>query len=1013
MKIGEINSFNFKLHKNNNKVQKNYNTYLNNPMSDSFELKNNNISFGSIGLNSQYKTKFRACKRLFTPESEQLFKEAKIIAQKVHANEIKEEHIFLACLIQLKNFFKELDDGAEYDSYPNFHLPGAIERTTIPGAVADKTKRKKIEPIIDKYIKIIKKEIVSQQKNSKQSYNPFMGLSKTFIQSIISMCEYVVSYTETEVNSIDDAFIFGSLSLSRNKRFASIIRNFRNELLDELKTDKDQKNQKFNLNFYNEKADKLWKNLDLGNDMFIIYDEENNNSAKHLLDSFRNLISKEDANYKNLNKDNTKIITINNDADFDYINEKVEKAKKDKNKTYIFVIPFMEVSKNTALERKTDIIALMDEDLKTIQNKPDTDGTKNIRIVFISNKDNYYLNAGKTLKESLNNYGLISLPIVNVNDAKEMLTEDKAKEYIENKTGKSFEKEAIEKAIEIANSMNGYYPEKAIQLMVNISSYYIGKEKITAQDVLNYIEETRDISKTNNGESEFKIAFNTGKTLDDIVGSPMTKAEAQSVVDQIKHKTSGTKGMTVFLDNGTSYGGGRHHTIEAIAGEAEVPMITINARDFALKDIDALSQNASLSELKIKKLVSLAKTQAETNKNNTAIIFIENFDNFASDPIYGLSSIYEQKAFSQLLREMENIRKTKGINIIIVGSVNRPELLDEDIMKPYKFLDKIIIYSPQDSKDRIDILNYYIKKENIKIAGETKEQQEKIIQNVADTTSHFSVVDLMYLLDKAKAIAKENGKDAIDRADFTEAFLQTTTGRVSTRTEFDHDKKIVASHECGHALTLSVMYNLAKKAEKPWHLPDKVNFITLDPRGDYGGSMYPKDSDNHEYSFEKIFANLICYFGGNSCEKEFYNMEGSWGITGDMQMATNVARIAVEIMGLGPKTGKFSIERNAFGVADVSDRIKNNIYDDMETMLKNANLISDIIVQTYSSFIQEFTDKYSPKVGSGECIIPSDEFEKMLDDWKERQTPDKIRELNILDKEILSIIEKTKKGELA
>ena len=412
----------------------------------------------------------------------------------------------------------------------------------------------------------------------------------------------------------------------------------------------------------------------------------------------------------------------------------------------------------------------------------------------------------------------------------------------------------------------------------------------------------------------------------------------------------------------------------------------------------------------IKKLINTAKTQAETNKNKTAMIFIENFDNFGSDPLYGVSSIYEQKAFSQLLVEMENVRKNENVNLIIVGSTNRPELLDENIMKPYKFLDRIVIYPPQDTGDRTDIFNYYIEKNGYKIAGADEKERAEIIDRIAQTTKGFSVVDIMYLLDKADDVATQRGKDAIDRADFTEAYLQTTTGRVSNVFHSDASKRIVTSHECGHALTLQYMYDLAQKQEKPWHLPNLVDFITLDPRGSYGGAVFMKDSKNEEWSFEKNFAEIVCSFGGYSSEKEFYNMDGSWGITQDMQTATYYARLAVQNMGMGARTGRISLIEHK---TDLSESMREKIDEDTNAILKNAEKVSNLIVQTYSGLVEEFTDKYASKVGTGECIIMSDEFIAFRDEWLSRQTPEKLAEIEALDAKVLEIIDKTKKGEIA
>ena len=536
----------------------------------------------------------------------------------------------------------------------------------------------------------------------------------------------------------------------------------------------------------------------------------------------------------------------------------------------------------------------------------------------------------------------------------------------------------------------------------------IGFDEIEA-----YEKEVGQTRQTGNSqEGDFKITFDTKKTLEDIIGSPMTKAEARSIVNQILMSKKGyIKGFTTYLDNGSSYGGGRKHTAECIAGEAKIPMITINARDFALKDIDALSSNTDLPEMKIGRIIDTAKTQAEVNKNRTAMIYIENFDNFGSNPLFGISSIYEQKAFSQLLTEMENLRKNKNINIIIVGSTNYPNALDENIMKPYKFLNSIIIYSPKDNKDREDILRYYISKNGLKV-GSTEEETAKIIENAAETTSSFSVVDLIYLLEKADEISRERGKDVIDKSDITEAYLQTTTGRVSLKKQPEYENELVAKHECGHALALQVMYDIAKKENKPWHLPDQINFITLDPRGDFGGAMFPKKSENSSWSFERIFSEIVCDFGGYSSEKYFYNMEGSWGISQDISMATSSAKLAIEQMGMGPKTGRIAINSYSTNKTEISNNLRNRIDADIEVFLKNAEYISNKIIEAYSDFIEEFAEYYKDKVGTGDCIISSEEFKKALSQWKNKLTQEKRQELVELETEILQIIQKTKRGVL-
>ncbi|MCK7486007.1 MAG: AAA family ATPase [Bacillus subtilis] len=179
------------------------------------------------------------------------------------------------------------------------------------------------------------------------------------------------------------------------------------------------------------------------------------------------------------------------------------------------------------------------------------------------------------------------------------------------------------------------------------------------------------------------------KLKKDIVGSDMTKAQAMEIVKQIKNKSIGTKGIVVYAD--TEAGGGRRHVAEAIAGEANVPLISINGTDFSLKDYE-MAQKGETPEAKITKVFKSAVAQAEVNKNKTAIIFVKDFDNLAIHPLFGYFP-NEKKAFNQMLIEMENIRKTKDINVLVLGSSSHPSIHDPAIRKPNVFIDDLVVYS--------------------------------------------------------------------------------------------------------------------------------------------------------------------------------------------------------------------------------------------------------------------------------------------------------------------------------
>ena len=977
------------------------------------ELPNVNSAYFNINFSGSYEKanlkKFSKNREKFTLIANNTWNKTRYIAKKFNHSQITSEHLYVVVLNDLIKYIDKLNFGVRREEEKQYSAPVTLEAFFGRREIfEDKEARTKLKEILEKYLKEGLRDLKNNDRIPKAGiFEP--RLSPRLAADLNKGFEVKESTYETGLFS-DDVFLLALLAGSDNK----IVKKFREmdfEVQKATMVEDNSVNQKNHLPFYDNLADKLWKNIDLGNDMYITYEGENKESSKHLISSFTNLINKPNQKYNNLNAQNTKIVVFNQYGIYSAIENYVEEAKKHPETTYVLMYDFADVAKSNALAEERAEIGLNENELKLLENSQ----VPNVRMVMISNKDAYYANAQQSpiIKKRLAHYGVLSIPMINSSDAKEILASENGKKYIEKRINKEIDLQAISQVIDFTNKTEGYYPEKALSYVDKMASYYIDKKQLTFEDVQSYEKEIGDIQqKSDSSQSDFKITFNTGKNLDDIIGNPMTKAEAKSIVNQILMKRKGgTKGFITFLNNGSSYGGGRRHTAQCIAGEAQIPMITVNARDFALKDIDALSMNANLSEIKIKKLFDMAKAQASVNKNKTAMIFIENFDNFASNPLYGVSSIYEQKAFSQLLEEMDKLRDQDDVNIVVIGSLNYPNLLDENVMKPYKFLDQIVVYSPQDNHDREDVLRYYADKNGLKI-GETPEEKDKILKNASETTMGFSVVDIIYLLEKAEQVSKERGKEFIDKADITEAFLQTTTGRPSSREYSSHRNAIVAKHECGHALTLQVMHDIAKKENKPWHLPDKINFITLDPRGNYGGAMYPKDSENEEYSFEKVFSEIVCDFGGYSSEKRFYNMQGSWGITQDMSMATEVARLAVEKMGMGAKTGRISINSNPNWQAFISDSLKDKINSDVEVMLKNAEYVSNEIVSTYADFIEQFGEKYQDKVGTGECIIMSDEFQEQLENWKNSLSWDKKQKLLELENKILDVIEKTKKGEL-
>lgn len=946
---------------------------------------------------------YKKVSKNYTHEAKKIIELSKKIAMKANEKEVTSLDIFLANLLTLRNYINEIDAGIvnpQEDS--KYTTPAEIDLLLPRGEkiFENDARRKKLKAILDEHIKKTAHDIkISSQGSNKRAYPFGIHLSQRAMEDIVDAYKLIESALKN--STCFDSYIYLSNQDSRSRKTAKAVVSFETDIEKAMMIEDYDSKEKNHLSFYDDKADNLWQNLSMGLNTCVFCEGKNSNQLEHLKSSFVNLINKPGKEYKNIDPKKTDIILLNEYATYSLLKDIVKEAmKKEDRKTVIFM-DFRYILANS-----TDTI---DKNFADIIGNFDKEQKEKIKFVLTTTPEIYYANTnnGDLFEKALKEYSIQTLNTLNSQDAIKYLTDENGISFIQNKTGKKFSKDSIKKAIELTQASDGNYPDKAIDLLKKVANFNMELDEISPETVEKYATQTRNLSATSADNTEGNVIFDTNKKLSDIVGTQMTKADAQNIVRQIKNGTFKTKGYTIFQSSGSSYGGGRKHTAFSIAGETGIPVIMVNAKDFALKDIDTLSQNADLSEMKVKKLFSTAKAQAEANPNKTAMIYIENFDNFGSNSLYGVSSIYEQKAFSQLLDEMENTKRNENINLLIIGSVNMPDLLDENIMKPNKFLNSIIVYPPQNPKEVKEVFDYYINKMDLKIEG-TKQEQEKIINEISQTAYGFSVVDIIYLLETAQSVSQDRNKEKIDLSDLTEAYLQTTTGRIAGSYLNEAGKKIVTSHEAGHALTLQIMNEVAKKYGENWHLPDKINFITLDPRGYYGGAMYHRPSENHQNSFEKMMSDLVCTYGGHSAEKILYGMKGSWGIVSDMEQVSDVAQAAVLDMGMGPKTGVRHIPKDALGQPNVSEHKMLTIEEDIDSFLNAAMKISDCIVECYKPFIEEFTKNHSKDVGSGNCLISSQQFIGELNDWRSRQDEQKTKECEELEKTILKILNDVK-----
>lgn len=888
-------------------------------------------------------------------------------------------HVIRHGLVELDKYIDDLNSGKK-DFNAEFQPPLAmffgIEAS--PKMLVMPELRKKIQPVVKAEILNVSK-ILERETPDNADLSKDIGLSDDLIDSMYSI--------RKENENVEPYTIVRGALISRDEITSSVVENFLLKLDSVLMKNSAPMTERAPFSEYEKKAKNVLKNLSLGTNIFVTYD-----NSKEVPANFLDTVQKvhEQSGDKKITLTELNFMTKPN-----YFAYVVNTLAKDKSRQHIVAAnPTMMMMLSSTQEQINNGTYNLDPEFAQIMLNPPS----NVKFLFYDTKDNYYTTLSSNIAVFYSDFEEAALPTLST---KQMIKSFKENPVLMKDIQKPFSKNAVEMTVEASARLEGAFPEKTQNLMKKIVSYYIDKKEINDKDVANYIKEATSLFKKNGDDSSVEVIFDTGKKLNDIIGKSSTKKEAAAIVKQIKSNKMGTKGVVVYSQDG-SPGSGRRYTAKAIAGEARVPYIEMNTMDFGTKEVNLFGGSAISPEASMKKLFSLVTTQAEANANKSAVLFIENFEYFS---VGEMVSLYHQKAMAQLLREMEKADKA-GLNILVAGSVANPNLIGEATMKSFKFVDSIEVSSPAFNKDeRAKILERAIKDAKIKLEGNSEEQKD-IIDSAAHITRGFPFIYLKNIVKKAKAVALERGHKAVNKSDFTEAYLQIMTGRPAVEKIENHTKVMTTSHECGHAVNLEVMNNLAKSKGKPWHVPDKVNFVTLDPRGYYGGAVYHGRDFNKEVSFESVFASIVTSFGGNSAENIFFDMDGSGGISCDMESVRHYAEFMVRVMGAGAKTGKMATDINE----NLSDKMKTMIEDDERVIINNAKIASDLITEVYADFNKQFTDKYSPLVGTGSCLIDGDDFRYSLNEWKAKQPKDKQEEFKLCDDMILRIIDCTKKG---
>lgn len=379
-------------------------------------------------------------------------------------------------------------------------------------------------------------------------------------------------------------------------------------------------------------------------------------------------------------------------------------------------------------------------------------------------------------------------------------------------------------------------------------------------------------SPMNLGKStaRFERRPDTGVIFKDIAGIDEAKAEFEEIVSFLKQPDKYTvvgakipKGILLVGPPGT----GKTLLAKAIANEADVPFFSVAGSEFVEMFI-------GIGASRVRDLFKKA------SDNAPCIVFIDEIDAVGRERGAGVGGGNDEReqTLNQLLTEMDGFKENKGV--IVVGATNRVDILDSALLRPGRFDRQVTVNLP-DRLGRVGILKVHARNKPL--------SNDVSLVQLANRTPGFSGADLANLLNEAAILATRYKKSSITKNEVNEAADRIIGGIAGTPMEDTKNKRLIAYHEVGHAITGSVLKS-----------HDEVEKITLTPRGMAKGlTWFTPEEDQSLLSRSELLARIITTLGGRAAEQVvFGDPEVTTGASNDLQQVTNLARQMVTRFGM-------------------------------------------------------------------------------------------------------------------
>ena len=381
------------------------------------------------------------------------------------------------------------------------------------------------------------------------------------------------------------------------------------------------------------------------------------------------------------------------------------------------------------------------------------------------------------------------------------------------------------------------------------------------------------------GKSRARLITDKSKkvTFADVAGINEAKAELEEVIDFLKDPKKYTKlggripkGLLLVGPPGT----GKTLLARAIAGEADVPFLSISGSDF-------VEMFVGVGASRVRDLFGQAK------KNAPCIIFIDEIDAVGRHRGAGLGGGHDEReqTLNQLLVEMDGFESNEGV--ILISATNRPDVLDPALLRPGRFDRQVIVPLP-DVRGREKIFEVHARKAPI--------AEDVDFAILARGTPGTSGADIENLVNEAVLNAARANKEKVNMVDFEFAKDKVLMGTERRSMVIsDLEKRNTAYHETGHALVARLMPGT-----------DPIHKVTIIPRGRALGltQQLPID-EKHTYPREFLDNNIAILLGGRAAE-EIVLHDFTTGAGNDIERATNLARKMVCEWGMSEKMGPLS-----------------------------------------------------------------------------------------------------------